>query len=172
VRETVVRRIRRVVDVLAGLLAVASALCASVLMVSISLDVAWRELVNRSIPGMVELSETAVVFMVYLGMAQAESSGMHVRMTLVTDRIPARAAHALRVAAFAVTLAFVGWMAWETGLRALDSVQRLEFRYGLLDWPIWPARLVIPIGLAVLMLQVLFRLGDSLSAALGRGDDR
>lgn len=155
---------RRVLDQISGMLAIVGALAAVVLMLGITIDVANRFITGGSVMGLLELMETSMVFMVFLGMSYAEKTGVHVRMTLVTTYSPVRLAAAMRVVAMLFSVLVVFWLAWQTGQQGISSFTRGEVQMGLIQWPLWPARLVIPVGSFFLGLQLLFRLGDSLKA--------
>lgn len=144
------------------MLAVLGALAAVVLMLGITTDVGNRFVTGGSVMGLLELMETSMVFMVFLGAAYAEQTGTHVRMTLVTSYSPVRLAAAMRVVGTTCAVLVVFWMTWQTGMRGIDSFTRGEFQMGLIQWPLWPARLVMPVGLFFLGLQLLFRLIDSI----------
>ena len=161
--KSVLPHARKGVDRLTGAFAVLGAACACVLTIAVSLDVGSRQVLGGSLPGMIELSESLFVAMVFLGLAQAERTGEHVRVTLLTGRLAPRAAAGLRSVTLVIALAVVGWMTWATGLRAVDSVARMEYRLGLLSWPIWPVRVVIPICLTLFGLQLALSLADNLA---------
>ncbi len=61
----------------------------------------------------------------------------------------------LRLLGHAVLCGLVAWMTVETAQAALHSFLVGEYRFGLLQMPIWPARLMIPLGLGVLFLELL-----------------
>src|SRR5690606_33166467 len=67
-----------------------------VLVTSVTVEVIARGIVGRSIPGALELAETLLVVIVFLGLAYGESTATHVRMTLLTDRLPFGVAQVLR----------------------------------------------------------------------------
>jgi TRAP-type C4-dicarboxylate transport system permease small subunit len=141
-------------------MAVLGALAAVVLMAGISADVARRYFVGSSILGMLEVSETLMVLMVFLGMSYAEHTRTHVRMTLLTNRLPPRISATLRLVAFLVSTWVIGWMAWQTSMRARSSIEMGEFGMGVLQLPLWPARAAIAIGLLAATVQLIMRVVD------------
>jgi TRAP-type C4-dicarboxylate transport system permease small subunit len=157
---------RRFVEHVSGVLAVLGALAGVVLMFGITSDVANRFITGGSVRGLLELMESTMVFMVFLGTAYAEQTGTHVRMTLVTSAVPVRVAAAMRLVGMAVATLLVFWMTWRTGLRGIESFTRGEVQMGLMQWPLWPARMVIPIGLLFLGLQLIYRSVDSAKALM------
>lgn len=138
-----------VVGGVAKVMAILSALATVTLMVALTGEVATRFAAGRSLPGMVELSETCLVVIVFFGFAYVALQKAHIRMTLVADRAPGRLFRAMRLTATLLSVAFLAWLAYATGERAIASFQSGEYKFGLLQWPIWPARWAITVGLAI-----------------------
>lgn len=153
-------RLRRIVDRLTDAMAVLAAAGTCILVIAICYDVVSRRFLGGSVAGMLELSETLLVWIVFLGLPYAEKAGVHVRMTLVTSRLPDRVSQISRTMAYVMASAIVGWMAYASIIRAEDSFQRGEAKLGLLQWPVWPARMILAFGVTVLALQCVFRVID------------
>lgn len=126
-----------------------------VLLVMLVAEVAVRELVGRSLLGTIELSEVLLVLVVALGAAYAQTVGAHVSTDLVTSRFPPTAGAAIRVAGMLVAAGFLLWTAWASAERGWESFESGESRFGITEVPVWPARLVLPLGLALLAVQCL-----------------
>lgn len=125
------------------------------IMIGVVTDVIARSLGDGSVPGVVDVSETLLVAVVFFGLANAENKEVHVRMTLVTSRLNLRVRNLARCFSFAITSGYVGWLTWATYFRALDALQSGEYRFGLVRWPLWPARWVIVVGLALLLITTI-----------------
>lgn len=110
---------------------------------------------GRSIPGTIEITEVALVIVVFLGMLSAETSGSHVRTALFTERIPPRLARWVRVAGRLLALAVVGFLTYVTGVGAAKSVAEGQYQFGLIRIPIWPAKLAVFIGFGLLAIAIL-----------------
>lgn len=130
------------------------------LMLGICADVFRREVTGRSIPGMIELIETFMVIVVFLGLAHAEAVGTHVRMSLVTNALPARVRRVVK--SFGMLACGLGatWFTWATAHRALQSLESGEVKPGLLRFPVWPARIVIAVGFAILIVEYVARVWE------------
>lgn len=139
----------RIIDRLAKAMAIISALATVTLMAALTGEVATRFAVGRSLPGMVELSETSLVVIVFFGFAYVALQESHIRMTLATNFAPGGLVRAMRLTAIALSVAFLAWLAYATAGRAITSFETGEYKFGLLQWPIWPARWAITIGLGV-----------------------
>lgn len=118
-----------------------------VLMVLTVADVASREFRGKSINGAIEISEVALVAVVFLGMASAQLGGQHVSSPVVTSRVSASLGDAMRLVGLLLSLGVVIWMIQGTWSSAMLSIETNEVRYGLARVPVWPAKLAIPIGL-------------------------
>jgi TRAP-type C4-dicarboxylate transport system permease small subunit len=140
--------------------AVVAALVSAGIMLGVVMDVSRRQTIGGSIPGMLELVETFMVVVVFLGLAHAEAVGAHVRMGLVTRALPELAGRIVRMAAMAVCMLGSLWFTWATGRRALFAMEIAEVKPGLLRFPVWPARGVIAIGFALLALEYVVRIWE------------
>ncbi|SMY12629.1 TRAP transporter small permease subunit [Brevibacterium jeotgali] len=145
----------RVLDRLVEGLGTLAAAGTVILVITTTTDVVARQFTDASIPGMLEFNQSMLVWIVFLGMAYTQKEGAQVRMTLVTDRVPDRVAHGMRIVAYALALLIITWMAYQSGLRAFDSFDMNETRQGLLRWPVAPWRAVLFVGLMALAIQLL-----------------
>jgi TRAP-type C4-dicarboxylate transport system permease small subunit len=109
---------------------------------------------------MIELIETFMVVVVFLGLAFAETSGAHVRMNLVTRVLPFAVRRVLKVAGLGICAALSGWMAWASTHRAVLATASGEVRPGLLYFPVWPSRIMIAMGFALMMLEYVVRMRE------------
>lgn len=132
-------------------------------------DVFRRKLLNASIPSVVEITEISLVGVVFLGMLGAHTSGRHIQTPLVTNRLPSRASHGVRLVGLLLSVGLVAWITYATAAVAVTSVQDGEFRYGLTAIPIWPARIAIPVGLAFFELGLVLKTVTT-ARSLIRGD--
>lgn len=159
---------RRAIDRVSGALAVLGSVAAGGIAIAIAIDVVTRGVAGGSIPGLVEFIESLLVATVFLGMADAERTSTHVRVTLVTERIRSQGTRRLvRAAGMTAGLVMAVLFAWYTGVRAYNSTLSLETRFGLLEFPLWPARIIIAVGFVALAVAMVARIFDVLA---GRED--
>lgn len=147
-------------------LAVLSAATVGLIALGTSANVISRAVTDRPIPGVIDIGSLLIVAAVFAAAAQAERSEAHVRMRLVTDRIPTRVAHVVRTVAMTASALFVGFMTYATALRAQHSFLVWETQVSALRWPVWPARMVITLGLAFLCLILVIKAVSSFRSAL------
>lgn len=145
-----------------------AALIIVAIMFSTAADVTSRQLTGSSIAGVVEYSEVLMVSLIFLGLAYAQRTGAHIGVDIFLERMPARAAHVVRAVGLLIAFLVVAIMAYETLQVALRSFESREFRFGLVPVPIWPARLLIPLGLAALLLELSVSVYDEVVSARRR----
>ncbi|MFF2823375.1 TRAP transporter small permease [Arthrobacter koreensis] len=164
----------RLIIGISRVLGILSALSIVVLMLAVAADVLMRFISGGSLPGMLEVAESSLVVAVFFGLGWAAVKGEHVAVTLVTDRMGAKANSIINVVVWGVSSGFLAWMLFATTHKALDATAHLEERFGLVRWPLYPFRWVIVIGIAVFLLVALLNLARAVRGrtVLGNEEDR
>lgn len=159
---------RRILHGCTEVLALASVTLIVVVLVMTVADVVRREISGKSVPGVVEWSEVAMVMIVFLGLGYAERQRAHVSMTLFVRMLPPRTAAIINSLGLFLVLLIVTWMVYVTADRALTSFEAKEFRFGLVRVPVWPARVALAVGLLAYLLELALRTVDSVKAAVNK----
>ena len=154
-----IARVARLASTLAGLAVLA-------IVVLISFDVLMRYFFERPQLFVDELASFLEVLVIFGGLAQTFRLGGHVRVDLLTGRLPPAAQAWLRAACLLAGLAFLGVVMWTTAQSAL-----VAYRYGRVStvmlYPVWVPMLLIPAGLALMAVAMLVTLVRQ-ARALGR----
>lgn len=158
--------IRRAVHGFTEILALASVSLIVVILAAIVADVVRRSATGKSVPGVVEWSEVAMVMIVFLGLGYAERRRAHVSMTLFVRLLPPRVGAVINALGLLLVAAVVAWMVYVTADRAMASYEASEIRFGLIRVPVWPARIAIAVGLLAYLLELAFRLLDTIRDAV------
>ncbi len=148
----------KIIQKASAALAVVSAVATMIIMLLTIIDVFSRLSGGGSIPGLLELSEVSLVFLVFCGIAYGQQKRIHVAVSLLTARLPIAAGKAAVSAGIIVLLFILGWATYATGMQAIESVMRGEVRFGITKVPIWPARIMIPIGFGLLFCEFVIQL--------------
>lgn len=148
---------------IARLLAVLSAVAIVVMVIAIAVDVFVRNATGASLPGMIEIAETAMVTAVAFGLAWAGVNGEHVAVTLLTDRFNATWTKVIDIFVWALVAFYTAWLSWSNILHSIQSTEAGEIRFGLVQWPMYPMRWVLTLGFISLLLVSLLNLYRSLT---------
>ena len=170
--ELPVPRFRRVVTVIVRASTAIAIVSTSVLLLVTAADVLLRTSSGHGVPGAVEITEVVLVVAAFMGLASAASDDLHIRATLLTDRMRPRVRRVVRLIGDMIGMAIVLWLIYATSLRAIASVMNGEYRFGLISMPIWPARVAILLGLIGLLLALLLKTIDRATSTDGIHDER
>lgn len=141
----------------AGMLWVAAA-CILVIVALGTADTLLNALFKAPLPGVVEITETLLVAVIFLGVAYSLQTGRHVAVDVLTTRLPHRARMAAKLVSLGLTGLVFGLIAWRGTVSAADSVEFMEIAPGLLPVPIWPAKIALALGAWMTLLECLRQL--------------
>lgn len=147
--------LRTSVEKMAVPLGALSSLSTIIMMVAISADVVARNTAGEPIPGLLELSEMALVAAVFLGIAYAGTTNAHVSVDLLTSKLSTKVSRPLVGFMWLLGSGIVVWFIVATFDRAVQSTEMQEVTLGLVVWPIWPARWLIVIGYVAFLIVAL-----------------
>jgi TRAP-type C4-dicarboxylate transport system permease small subunit len=137
-------------------LGIISGFATLLIMVIVVIDVAGRAFFNAPLHSGVEISELLLVSLVFLGLAAAQQQRQNFAIEIVTRHLPARVQTAFELIGYVVCLAIVILLAWPSSKQAIAAFMRNEQGFGIVAFPIWPARIVLAVGLWLLAIQFLF----------------
>lgn len=139
------------VNVVTGVLSGVTTLIITLIIVA---DVAMRSLFNAPIAGATETSTLLMIALVYLGLASVQVYKENFRVEVALTILPRRWRRWQELAASLIATVAIGIFSWRTGSEAYRSFMRNEVEYGAIDFPVWPARIIIAVGLILLTLQL------------------
>ena len=154
-RRNVVARLLMRVNLWCGL---ASGFALLAMMVMGALDVIGTNLDiiglrANPIPAAFEFMATMMVVNVFLAMSLAQSRRQHIRVEVLVNLLPARlriGADALAHVLSAALFTLIAWYGWKSGIHAAGVG---EYAPGLINFPQWPARLVLAFGASLMAVQ-------------------
>ena len=149
--NTLIRAVQTVSRVLAWL----AGLMIIVLMVIIAAEVAARYLFDRTIGGSVEIGELLLALVVFSSVAYAQQARAHVSTNLVTARLSPLLRTWVQLIGLTTVLVVVVWAVVATFERGMTSFEAGEATFGIRAVPLWPGRLLVPIGLGLLAIELL-----------------
>lgn len=129
----------------------------------ITYDVAMRFFFEEPQLFVDEVASFLELFVIFGGLAYTFRTGGHVRVDLVTGRLPGRTRTWLRVTGLVLGVVFLAVVIWTTAQSALTAS-----RYGRVSavmlYPLWAPMALIPLGLALLAAVMLVALAAHVRA--------
>jgi C4-dicarboxylate transporter, DctQ subunit len=131
-------------------------------------NILGRWLLNWPVSGYIDWVEQSMAFMAFMGLSFTQRDGGHIRMDMLVAQLRGRYLWAVEL--FSTLLMFVltlllCWGSWIHFKRAFD-LGDTSIDIGL---PTWPAKLVVPVAMAILALRLLLQVWGY-GRALVRGD--
>lgn len=152
------QKIRQGVQKLALILLLLGALGMIISMFLGFADVVGTKFFDWPVPGTLEITESTMVLIVFGAMAFTQTQRGHIRVEIFyTDRGP-RAKAFMDAVTHMVALAYFGLLAWQGFSEALYSLEIREATMGSIRFPLFPARLLLVLGCALLLVQLVLDL--------------
>ncbi len=124
--------------------------------VHIAIDIFARVAFNSPIPGTLEVvSNWYMIAAVFIGAWAAQRRNEHISVDIITARLPEASQAIVAVLASLVTLVFLVALIWLGLIEAFHNASIGEY-IGAYRVPIWPARLLVPIGLCAYLVLLVF----------------
>lgn len=135
-------------------LSIVSAALIMFAMLLVSAEVISRRLFNFPIPGQLELGELLMPPIIFLAIAYTQSTGGHVRMTIVIDHMPPAWRHAAEIIVKILAIAVYAVLCFYSAKFALRTWQFQDVTMSPPYFLIWPSAIMVPIGMFLVTLRV------------------
>lgn len=136
---------------------------ALLLMAAVTIQIIARYIFNRALPGVYESAELLLVGIIYLGLAHIQSRNGHIRVELFVSRLSPAGRNLAESFALLPVLALFAIITYKSGQTAYQAWRMGEVSMGLIDFPVWPAKMMVPIGTSLLCLRFIVQFLRSLS---------
>ena len=117
-----------------------------------------------TIPSYADFSGFMLAGATFLALAHTLRAGGHIRVNLVTGRLPERAQWIAEGLVLLVALAMVGYAAWFMGGLVLESLHYNDVSTGIIPIALWIPQSVAAFGLALLLVAILHTLVELVQA--------
>jgi TRAP-type C4-dicarboxylate transport system permease small subunit len=136
------------------------------LVVVIVVDATGRFLLNKPLPGSVEMSRIALAWILFLSLAYGQIQGVHVRVEIFFSRYSPRLRRTAGTLTALISMLFFGFLTYAGWDMFQESYNVSETIPAPIWLPYWLPKLAMPIGFALLVLQlgieaVLFAAGKN-----------
>jgi len=162
VDDTLLSRLDRKLFWLETKLALLGGIAVFSLMILAVVSVGGRNFANTPLPGYVDWIEQAMPLIAFVAVSYTQRLGGHIRMDIVIGRLRGRALWLVELLSTLVMLTLMLLLVWGTYshfLRAIDFNAPLWSRDSSMDIgiPLWPSKLIVPVGFSVLALRLLLQ---------------
>ena len=124
-------------------------------MLMITADVIMRYVFNRPIIGTYALAELAMVGIVFLGVGYVQSLKGHVNVPLLVQRLNPKTQLIVSIFGYLVGVFALSIIIWGSGQATWVAFVNGEATLGLVNFLIWPAKAIVPLGIGVLSLRLI-----------------
>lgn len=164
------RLFSRVINQIALLASAIAGLAVLVMTLIITMDVVLRYAFEPT-KWVQEFSTYLMVVLVFLGLAFTLKENAHIKVDFIIVRLPSRVRDWLRVINltllffFTLILFYLNWRFFAVSF-ALKATSRTS-----VDVILWPAQLVMPLGLGIMILLLICNIYTETKAALGKSNE-
>jgi TRAP-type C4-dicarboxylate transport system permease small subunit len=132
-----------------------SGISTMILMLIIVPDVIGRKFFNAPIPGASETGVLLLICKIFLGLPGAQASGSNFSVTLLQEVMTPRWRRLVKLLTTLIAAVIFGLIAKMSVLSAIRSTQRGEISFGVIAFPLWPGKIILAGGLALLTVQLV-----------------
>jgi TRAP-type C4-dicarboxylate transport system permease small subunit len=119
-------------------------------------DATGRDLFSRPVRGAYEMSSLVLSVFVLLGLAYTQQMKGHVRVTILTERLPVKWAEAIHIFTSLLSLFIIAIMCWQ-GITVAYEASAVSDMLRIPQFPFW---LLVTLGGIFLFLEFFFDLVD------------
>ena len=126
-----------------------------ILMAMVVADIFGRKVLNKPVPMSYEVGAFMLVFIVFLGLAYSQRQRAHIRVEILTLRMPPRLRAIMDLVAFTLGIAIYGAIFYQTFKWSYHSFEIGEYVAGLVNIPKWPSQFAVAFGALLISLQFI-----------------
>ncbi len=128
-------------------------------------DVVGRYILNRPVPGTLDMTEMTMVVMVFFGIAYTQRLGGHITVNYFIIKLKGRSYHLVKSMGMLLSLLAFGVIAYY-GFKGMAEALGYGDVSASILWPTWPIRLCLAIGSTFLGVRFLIQALQHLNQAI------
>ena len=132
-------------------------------------DVVGTEFLGRPVLGTLEFTESSMVLVVFGALAYAQERRAHIRVELLYSLVGPRGKSFMEAVTHIVAFIFFALVAWQGYVELLYSWEIKESTMGSVRFPLYPARVILLLGVALLLLRLAIDIAQDIGR-LRRGE--
>jgi TRAP-type C4-dicarboxylate transport system permease small subunit len=139
-----------------------------VMMLLVVTNVTGRYLFERPLHGTIEITEFIMVTIVYFTLSHTQAIKSHIRVEFLLGVMPRRMKIVFDLITYVFGLTIFALITWQGVLCFIDSWEIREMTDGYIEFPIYPAKLTIPVGCFIFSLRFIADIIDAIRHLLGK----
>lgn len=132
-----------------------SAIVLGALFLLTAADVILRYLFNSPIVGAYELTGYLLLVTICLSFAYLQGKRGHIALEFIVSRLPLKSRLVIDIFALHIGLVLFATLTYRSWLAACTSWMMKEFSPGIAAFPMYPFRLVVPLGAGLICLRLV-----------------
>ena len=132
-------------------------------------DVLGTEFLGRPVLGTLEFTESTMVLVVFGALAYAQERRAHIRVELLYSHVGPRGKSFMEAVTHIVAFIFFALVAWMGYVELEYSLEIKESTMGSVRFPLYPARILLLVGVALLLLRLAIDIAQDIGR-LRRGE--
>ncbi|GEM_PF-2796641 len=163
--------VTKILDKVIAYLAIASGLVSLFITILTLADIIAREMLQVTIPGVYDLSQYLMVYIVFLSFAYCEQQGGNVKVDILFRRFSDKAQACVDIIGRLLTLFIFAMIVYTTGKWTWDAFQSQELMYGIKGGYVWPIKFGVPFGCFFILVYVVIHLVIKIKLLIGKSKD-
>jgi len=139
-----------------------------IMMVLSATDILLRYFFNNPIEGAYEAMQFMMGGVAFFGLSYVQYKKANITIDIVSAKFSVKTEIILDIIMLAIMFAISAIIGWRGGANALDAWRAGDVTIGLVEYPVGPAKMVVPIGFGILCLRLLSQFCQRV-AELARG---
>ncbi|GMV54702.1 MAG: hypothetical protein AMXMBFR6_05070 [Betaproteobacteria bacterium] len=149
-----------------------TAIALFLIMAIVFVDVGLRYFFNSPLAWSYDvISMYLMASLFFLSLSATLRENHHVRVDLIFRRVSKKTRHVLELIAYASTLVVMVGIFVQGYSRFIDSYRAGDVVAGAIPWPSWLSAVLIPLGVGLLILRLVFGIFSLLSAIASGADE-
>ncbi len=132
------------------------------MMTLVTCDVVARFIFNHPIHGVTEITEFLMVGMLYLTLAHTQAAKHNIKVEVLITHFPPKLRQGTELFTYILGLLVFAVITWQGVWSAADAWKIGEITFGLVELPLFPAKVLVPIGSFFLCLRFLLDILEGL----------
>jgi len=149
--------IEKMLEIISKVAISAAALITLAIAVIGTVDVFTTNVIRQAVPGAVEMSQAGLVLLAFFGLAVASRSGDHIKVDILTNRLPEKWQHICSSVGYLFTAVFFLFWTRQLWFLAKKSWSIGETVLGLFQFPLYPVKIAIFLAMTIATVETIRR---------------